>query len=88
MTIPMVVLAVLAVFAGYLNTPWFGTFLGDWLTEGNEVLVSHGHERFDLDYDLSNRRIPARYLHRLVDVWKKINFTRHQHAEPLWGAIQ
>lgn len=43
MTFPMIVLGVLAVVAGYINTPWFGTFLGDWLTEGNPVL-SHGHE--------------------------------------------
>jgi NADH-quinone oxidoreductase subunit L len=42
MTMPMVVLAILAVIAGYVNTPWFGTFLGDWLVEGNEAL-GHGH---------------------------------------------
>lgn len=42
MTLPMVVLAILAVVAGYVNTPWFGTFLGDWLTEGNAALGS-GH---------------------------------------------
>jgi NADH-quinone oxidoreductase subunit L len=34
MTLPMIVLAVLAVAAGYVHTPWFGTFLGDWLTDG------------------------------------------------------
>jgi NADH-quinone oxidoreductase subunit L len=38
MTIPMVVLAVLAIVAGYIQTPWFGTFLGDWLMEGNPLL--------------------------------------------------
>ncbi|SHP71660.1 NADH dehydrogenase I subunit L [Mycobacteroides abscessus subsp. abscessus] len=42
MTLPMVVLGVLAVVAGYVNTPWFGTFLGDWLVDGNEAL-GHGH---------------------------------------------
>ncbi|WP_318506857.1 NADH-quinone oxidoreductase subunit L [Bacillus sp. T3] len=42
MTFPMIVLGVLAVIAGYVNTPWFGTFLGDWLTDGNEAL-GHGH---------------------------------------------
>ncbi|WP_282033687.1 NADH-quinone oxidoreductase subunit L [Metabacillus indicus] len=42
MLIPMSVLAVLAVFSGYVNTPWFGTFLGDWLTEGAPQL-GHGH---------------------------------------------
>jgi NADH-quinone oxidoreductase subunit L len=42
MTIPMLVLGVLAVISGYVNTPWFGTFLGDWLTEGNHAL-GHGH---------------------------------------------
>ncbi len=42
MTLPMVVLAILAVVAGYVNTPWFGTFLGDWLTDGNPALGS-GH---------------------------------------------
>ncbi|MDX8363712.1 NADH-quinone oxidoreductase subunit L [Cytobacillus sp. IB215665] len=38
MTFPMIVLAILAIVAGYINTPWFGTFLGDWLAEGNEYL--------------------------------------------------
>lgn len=38
MTFPMIVLAVLAIVAGYVNTPWFGTFLGDWLTEGTAAL--------------------------------------------------
>ncbi|WP_163099498.1 NADH-quinone oxidoreductase subunit L [Peribacillus alkalitolerans] len=42
MTIPMLVLGVLAIISGYVNTPWFGTFLGDWLTEGNHAL-GHGH---------------------------------------------
>ncbi|MCM3586891.1 NADH-quinone oxidoreductase subunit L [Mesobacillus maritimus] len=42
MTGPMVVLGILAVISGYVNTPWFGTFLGDWLVEGNEAL-GHGH---------------------------------------------
>jgi len=42
MIIPMIVLAILAIFSGYVNTPWFGTFLGDWLVEGNEAL-GHGH---------------------------------------------
>ncbi|WP_078378634.1 NADH-quinone oxidoreductase subunit L [Sutcliffiella halmapala] len=37
MTLPMIVLGVLAVVAGYMNTPWFGHFLGDWLTEGTEM---------------------------------------------------
>ncbi len=37
MTIPMIVLGVLAVVAGYMNTPWFGHFLGDWLTEGTTM---------------------------------------------------
>ncbi|RAK20427.1 NADH dehydrogenase subunit L [Anoxybacillus vitaminiphilus] len=41
MTLPMLVLGGLAVFAGYVNTPWFGTFLGDWLTEGTDMHVHH-----------------------------------------------
>ncbi|PFO08049.1 NADH-quinone oxidoreductase subunit L [Bacillus sp. AFS076308] len=43
MTLPMVILGVLAVIAGYVNTPWFGTFLGDWLVDGNAALAHHGH---------------------------------------------
>lgn len=42
MTMPMVVLGILAVVIGYVNTPWFGAFLGEWLTEGNEAL-GEGH---------------------------------------------
>lgn len=37
MTMPMIVLGVLAVVAGYINTPWFGTFLGDFLTGETNV---------------------------------------------------
>lgn len=39
MTFPMIVLGFLAIFAGYVNTPWFGTFFGDWLTKGSPILV-------------------------------------------------
>ncbi len=42
MTIPMMVLALLAMVSGYFNTPWFGTFLSDWLLEGNPAL-GEGH---------------------------------------------
>ncbi|MBS4212609.1 NADH-quinone oxidoreductase subunit L [Neobacillus rhizophilus] len=42
MTLPMLVLGVLAIIGGYVNTPWFGSFLGDWLVDGNEAL-GHGH---------------------------------------------
>ena len=43
MLVPMVVLALLAVVSGYIQTPWFGTFLGNWLVEGNETLLGAGH---------------------------------------------
>src|SRR6185437_16003716 len=39
MTFPMILLGILTVVGGYVNTTWFGSFLGDWLTEGNEALV-------------------------------------------------
>ncbi|MFB6466216.1 NADH-quinone oxidoreductase subunit L [Cytobacillus sp. Hz8] len=42
MTGPMLILGILAIVAGYVNTPWFGSFLGDWLVDGNEAL-GHGH---------------------------------------------
>ncbi|MCM3731763.1 NADH-quinone oxidoreductase subunit L [Fictibacillus nanhaiensis] len=41
MTFPMIVLGVLAVVAGYLNTTWFGTFLSDYLARG-PVELPHG----------------------------------------------
>jgi NADH-quinone oxidoreductase subunit L len=44
MTIPMLVLGVLAIVGGYVNTTWFGSFLGDWLTDGNKLLETHGEE--------------------------------------------
>ncbi|WP_031406686.1 NADH-quinone oxidoreductase subunit L [Geobacillus vulcani] len=31
---PMLVLGVLSIVAGYVQTPWFGPFLGEWLTDG------------------------------------------------------
>lgn len=42
MMFPIVILGALAIFSGYVNTPWFGTFLGDWLVEGN-VALGNGH---------------------------------------------
>ncbi|WP_042350995.1 NADH-quinone oxidoreductase subunit L [Bacillus massiliigorillae] len=42
MVFPIVILGALAICSGYVNTPWFGTFLGDWLVEGNAAL-GHGH---------------------------------------------
>ncbi|WP_090634853.1 NADH-quinone oxidoreductase subunit L [Neobacillus massiliamazoniensis] len=44
MTFPMIILGVLAIFAGYVNTPWFGNFLGDWLVAGNPILAANNHE--------------------------------------------
>ncbi|WP_066176215.1 NADH-quinone oxidoreductase subunit L [Bacillus marinisedimentorum] len=44
MTFPMIILGILAVVAGFVNTPWFGTFLGDWLLEGNAALGEGHHE--------------------------------------------
>ena len=43
MLAPMMVLAVLAVLSGYIQTPWFGAFLGDWLIDGNESLLGVSH---------------------------------------------
>ncbi|HDX9587191.1 TPA: NADH-quinone oxidoreductase subunit L [Bacillus pseudomycoides] len=43
MTVPMMVLGVLAIGAGYVNTPWFGTFLGDWLTKDAAFQVREVH---------------------------------------------
>ncbi|OZM56549.1 NADH-quinone oxidoreductase subunit L [Lottiidibacillus patelloidae] len=43
MVVPMALLAFLAIFAGYVNTPWFGTFLGDWLLQGNESFAHGDH---------------------------------------------
>jgi NADH-quinone oxidoreductase subunit L len=43
MTFPMIVLGVLAVVAGYLNTTWFGTFLSDYLARGPVELPHSDH---------------------------------------------
>ncbi|KZE63938.1 NADH:ubiquinone oxidoreductase subunit L [Fictibacillus phosphorivorans] len=43
MTLPMIVLGVLAVVAGYLNTTWFGTFLSDYLARGPVELPHAEH---------------------------------------------
>lgn len=40
MVVPMGVLAFFAIFIGYIQTPWFGHFLGDWLVEGTELFGS------------------------------------------------
>ncbi|GLX70140.1 NADH-quinone oxidoreductase subunit L [Paenibacillus glycanilyticus] len=41
MAIPMVVLAVLSVVAGFVETPWNG-WLGNWLTGGGEEVHANG----------------------------------------------
>lgn len=38
MTFPMIVLAILAIFSGFVHTHWFGTFLGDWLADSRWFL--------------------------------------------------
>lgn len=38
MIIPMLVLGILAVFSGYINTPLFGNYLGNWILDGNEYI--------------------------------------------------
>ncbi|GEN34427.1 NADH-quinone oxidoreductase subunit L [Aneurinibacillus danicus] len=42
MTVPMLVLAVLAVVAGFINTPW-KPVLGEWLTDGFTMFHAGGH---------------------------------------------
>ena len=64
MILPMTVLACLAIFVGYINTPWFGTFLGDWLTNG------HGHEvGADLDHDCCDCTVSFRNLLSMAYLW-------------------
>lgn len=38
MTFPMIVLAILAIFSGFVHTHWLGTFLGDWLADSRWFL--------------------------------------------------
>lgn len=38
MIIPMIILGCLAVFSGYINTPWFGQYLSEWILDGNEYI--------------------------------------------------
>lgn len=42
MLFPMIILALLAIFSGYVNSVWFGTYLGDWLVKDNAAL-GYGH---------------------------------------------
>ncbi|MCK6259189.1 NADH-quinone oxidoreductase subunit L [Fictibacillus sp. KIGAM418] len=42
MLFPMLVLGVLAVVAGYLNTPWFGGFLAHYLSHGPVRIAAEG----------------------------------------------
>lgn len=43
MVLPMGVLGILAVCSGYIQTPWFGSYLGDFLVKGNEFLLVPAH---------------------------------------------
>ncbi|MRG86183.1 NADH-quinone oxidoreductase subunit L [Salinibacillus xinjiangensis] len=44
MKIPMMVLALFAIFSGFFNTSWFGTYIADFLEEGATYLegIHHG----------------------------------------------
>ncbi|WP_050616578.1 NADH-quinone oxidoreductase subunit L [Bacillus testis] len=43
MLLPIMILGILAAVSGYVNTPWFGTYLEDWLADGNHLLAgTHG----------------------------------------------
>lgn len=43
MVLPMGILGILAVCSGYIQTPWFGSYLGDFLVKGNEFLLVSAH---------------------------------------------
>ena len=43
MLIPMIVLSALAIVAGYIQTTWFGSFLGDWLGTSPYPILAHHH---------------------------------------------
>jgi len=42
MTWPMVILGFFAVVLGFVNTPWFGTWLGNWLVNDQKFLAQVG----------------------------------------------
>lgn len=42
MILPMLILGCLSVVSGYINTPWFGTYLSNWILDGNDYIkASH-----------------------------------------------
>lgn len=43
MVLPMGILGVLAVCSGYIQTPWFGSYLGDFLVKGDKFLLVPTH---------------------------------------------
>lgn len=43
MVLPMGILGILAVCSGYIQTPWFGSYLGDFLVKGNKFLLVPAH---------------------------------------------
>ena len=72
MTVPMMVLALLAIVAGYINTPWFGTFLGDWLLEGNPGTWRQSCRGTELDHDFGDSPFTAWYFSGLAHVREKV----------------
>lgn len=43
MVLPMGILGILAVCSGYIQTPWFGSYLEDFLVKGNKFLLVPAH---------------------------------------------
>lgn len=43
MVLPMGILGILAVCSGYIQTPWFGSYLGEFLVKGNKFLHVPAH---------------------------------------------
>ncbi|TLS35820.1 NADH-quinone oxidoreductase subunit L [Pseudalkalibacillus caeni] len=74
MLFPMVVLGVLAVVSGYVNTTWFGTFLGDWLATGPyDVVHEHGEGAWWIPWLASLLAIGGIALAWLMYAEKKIS---------------
>ncbi|MGG3941539.1 NADH-quinone oxidoreductase subunit L [Peribacillus psychrosaccharolyticus] len=43
MVLPMGILGIFAVCSGYIQTPWFGSYLGEFLVKGNKFLLVPAH---------------------------------------------
>ncbi|MCP8617456.1 NADH-quinone oxidoreductase subunit L [Salirhabdus salicampi] len=83
MKIPMGLLALLAILAGYSNSEWFGSFLAHWLYETNAFIPKEHHGGIWLIFITTIVSLSGIYLAYLIYVKKSVD---HEEWKDLFSS--